>query len=450
MLIDFTIKNFMSYRDEVSLNMTAANTVKECEEYDGYSNIITSDGKRYLRTAAIYGANGSGKSTVIAAMSIFRAMVLRSFDDESLVKRLSSLYYHFDTGCIDEPISMQAIFTDNGKRYRYGFEVQAGKVVTEWLYILEKTSTKESFCFKRQGQDISINSRKIKGARGLDAKTRTNALYQSTIAKFNISVAMEVKEWFRKRFNILSGLNDDTLLFTANAFMHNDLIREQILRMIGCVDVCIKDLNVKDNIKEIQTDDAPVEVLSRLGINLPPDIKQKIESHELDIQASHDVYTGGTIIGSEFLNFKFESLGTTKLFALLGPFFDTIQKGGVLVIDEFGASLHTQLSIELLKLFHSALNSSGAQLIITTHDTNLLRKDLLRRDQIWFTEKSHEGVSDLYSLVEYKINQANSVRNDASFSKDYLLGRYGAIPYFGNIKQFIADYGKREETEESI
>ena len=152
-------------------------------------------------------------------------------------------------------------------------------------------------------------------------------------------------------------------------------------------------------------------------------------------------------MGNESLNFKFESLGTTKLFVLLGPFFDTIQNGDVLIINEFGTSLHTQLSVELLKLFYSTMNVLGAQLIITTHDTNLLRKDLLRRDQIWFAEKSSEGASDLYSLVEYKINQANSVRNDASFSKDYLLGRYGAIPYFGNIDKFIMEYGSKKEEQ---
>ena len=450
MLIDFTIRNFMSYKDEVSFSMVASNTVKECESYEGYSNIIVSDDKRYLRTAAIYGANGSGKSTVIAAMEIFKSMVLRSFVDETIVKQTSALYYHFDTDSMNAPISMQIIFTCKDKRYRYGFEVKGGKVLTEWLYVLEGETTKESYCFKRQGQEIKVNSKKVKGARGVDTKTRSNALYLSTASQFNVGVAMDVKEWFRKRFNILSGLNDDTLVFTANAFMRNPLIREQILKMIACVDTCIKDVHVKDNIKEIHTQDAPTEMLSRLGISLPADIKQRIERHEIDIQASHEIYANGTVVGNELLNFKYESLGTTKLFALLGPFFDTIQNGGVLVIDEFGASLHTQLSIELLKLFYSSMNTSGAQLIVTTHDTNLLRKDLLRRDQIWFAEKSSEGVSDLYSLVEYKINQANSVRNDASFSKDYLLGRYGAIPYFGNIHKLISDYGKPEETEKSI
>lgn len=446
MLIDFTIKNFMSYRDEISFSMVASTTVKECEGSDGASNVTVIDkNKRILRTAAIYGANGSGKSTVVAAMDIFKAMVLQSFVDESIVKRLSSLYYRFDARSVNEPVAMQMIFMCGGERYRYGFEVGEGKVLTEWLFVLLKGSSKESYCFKREGQDIKVNPKVMKGARGVASKTRDNALYLSTSAQFNVSIAMIVKEWFRQRFNILSGLDDNTLAYTARAFMHNTLIRQQILQMLSIVDACIKDVSVKENVKELNVQNSPFEVLSRLGVSLPNDLSKSIEQHEFDIQAKHNMYEAGKVVGDASLNFKFESLGTTKLFALLGPFFDTIKNGGVLVIDEFGASMHTQLSVELLKLFYSVMNIAGAQLIITTHDTNLLRKDLLRRDQIWFAEKSAEGVSDLYSLVEYKINQANSVRNDASFSKDYLLGRYGAIPYFGNLEKFILEYGGKKE-----
>ena len=446
MLIDFSLRNFMSYRDEVSLSMVASKTVKECEDNNGCSNIIVTDkGNRYLRTAAIYGANGSGKSTIVAAMSIFKSIVLKSFVDESIVKRLSDLYYRFDKQSVDEPVSLQIIFVCDKTKYRYGFEVKEGRVLSEWLFVLAEGASKESYCLKREEQVIKVNGRLVKGARGVDAKTRSNALYLSTAAQFNVEVAMIVKEWFGRRFNIISGLNDDTLLFTARTFIHNSAIREQILRMICCVDSCIKNVDVEENVREIQTKNSPVEIINQLGINIPPEIGQKIEQHELNIQSSHELYDNGLVVGSQSLNFKYESLGTTKLFALLGPFFDTIINAGVLVVDEFGASLHTQLSMELLKLFYTPLNSSTAQLIITTHDTNLLRKDLLRRDQIWFAEKGNEGISDLYSLVEYKIDQANSVRNDASFSKDYLLGRYGAIPYFGNIEKFISDYGRQEE-----
>lgn len=448
MLIDFTIRNFMSYRDEVSLSMLASTTVKECEGHDGTSNVsVIDNNKRILRTAAIYGANGSGKSTVIAAMEIFKAMVLQSFVDENVVKHLSRLYYRFDVDNSQAPVCMQMIFICNGERYRYGFEVFQGKVLAEWLYVLLKGSIKESYCFKREGQNIKVNSKVVKGARGVDKKTRSNALYVSTAAQFNVEVAMTVKEWFRKRFHVLSGF-DDTLLFTARTFMHNNAIRSQILEMIGIVDNCIKDVSVREHVKEVNAQDPSFEILSRLDVNMPTDVSKQIESieqHEFEIQATHNLYNGSDVVGSESLNFKLESLGTTKLFALLGPFFDTIQNGGVLVIDEFGTSLHTQLSIELLKLFYSTMNVLGAQLIITTHDTNLLRKDLLRRDQIWFAEKSSEGASDLYSLVEYKIDQANSVRNDAFFSKDYLLGRYGAIPYFGNLEKFIMEYGGKKE-----
>lgn len=413
----------MSYRDEVSFSMVAGNTVKECEGDQGeYSNVSTSDdGKRLLRTAAIYGANGSGKSAMIAAMKIFKTMVLRSFVDESIMEQLSNLYFHFDVESLDRPISMQMIFVCDGVRYRYGFEICHGEVQTEWLFVLSPCSTKESYCFRREGQNIKVNSKIVKGARGVDSKTRSNALYLSTAAQFNVASAMTIKEWFLKRFRILSGL-DDTLLYTAKTFMTDPLLRQQIMQMLSIVDGCIKDVSIKE---KRSTD--------------------KIDPQEFEIQATHNVFDNGQVVGNDSLNFKLESLGTTKLFALLGPFFDTIHHGGVLIIDEFGASLHTQLSIELLKMFYSPLNVGGAQLIVTTHDTNLLRKDLLRRDQIWFAEKSPEGISDLYSLVEYKINQANSVRNDASFSKDYLSGRYGAIPYFGNIEKFIMEYGGKKE-----
>lgn len=448
MLIDFTVRNFLSYREEVSLSMVASSTVKECESSDGYSNVFVMDnGKRCLRTAAIYGANGSGKSSIIKAMDFFKAMVLRSFVDENVVSQLSNLCYRFNVDSVHEPVSMQMIFICNGERYRYGFEVGQEKVLTEWLFVMLEGSSKESYCFKREGQNIKVNTKVAKGARGIDTKTRGNALFLSTAAQFNVDVAMKVKEWFRKRFNVLSGL-DDTMLYTVRTFMHNPAIRSLILKMVGIVDNCIKDVNVKENVKDINPQDLSFEILSRLSANVSGDASkrnEKFEQHELEILTTHNLYNGNQIVGDETLNFKFESLGTTKLFALLGPFFDTIQNGGVLIIDEFGTSLHTQLSMELLRLFYSTMNTSGAQLVLATHDTNLLRKDLLRRDQIWFTEKSPEGTSTLYSLVEYKINQANSVRSDASFSKDYLLGRFGAIPYFGDIDKFIREYGGKKE-----
>lgn len=450
MLIDFTIKNYQAFKNEVSLNMLAASTVKECEDENNTIHNVWKDNTcklRVLKTAAIYGANGSGKSTILKAMTDFRWMILKSFIEESYVKTISQQYFKFSITGAKTPISMQMIFMVDTKRYRIGFEILDGKILTEWLYVLKENSIKESYCYKREGSTIKVNPKEFKGASGISSKTRGNALFISTCAQFNVIVAMEIKEWFRKRFNILSG-SDDTLKYTARFFMNNKIIQNRIINIVNCVDECIKNIDVTEQITESSGNKIDINngLIKELFFHF--DTKKDIgtvKEHKLDIFTSHDVYDNNEIVNSTTLSFQHESLGTRRLFSLLGPWFDTLQNGGVLIIDEYGTSLHTQLSIELLKLFSNISNKHCAQLIFTTHDTNLLRRDFLRRDQIWFTEKDRFGISDLYSLVEYKINQATSVRNDASFEKDYLNGRYGAIPYFGNIPKFIAEYGSEEE-----
>jgi AAA15 family ATPase/GTPase len=186
------------------------------------------------------------------------------------------------------------------------------------------------------------------------------------------------------------------------------------------------------------------------GIEENSDAKKEKKRKEITINSYHKKYDAAMNLIDDLVELKFrlESAGTQRLFALLGPWFDALENGDILIIDEFGSNLHTKLSMELIKIFQSKINTTNAQLIFASHDTNLLRNDLFRRDQIWFTEKdSKSGSSDLYSLVEYKINQATSVRNDASFEKDYLIGKYGAIPYFGDITRFINDFTKATGNE---
>ena len=448
MLIDFSFNNYLSFADEANFSMVASNTVKECENDVASGNNVwknPSSSLRLLKSAAIYGANGSGKSTIVSAMADFRSLVLYSFINEGLVTNICKKFFRFSIDGRDNPVSMQMIFMANNTRYRLGFQLKNGEVMTEWLFALQEGSVKESYCYKREQSEIKVNTRIFKGSNGVGPKTRRDSLFISTCAQFNVDISMEIKNWFAKRFNILSG-QDDTMAYTADIFMHDNEIRENIIKMVNLVDTNIKGISVKESLvdeKEIQAEENKrlAEALMRIrNIGQTPQSIKKVE-----IFTNHNVYSGNETVDKITMPFEAESLGTIRMFSFLGPWFDTLRNGGVLIIDEFGMSLHTKLSIELLKLFSAVANPHCAQLIITTHDTNILRKDLLRRDQIWFTEKSDQGVSDLYSLVEYKINQATSVRNDASFGKDYLLGRYGAIPYFGNIQQFIADYGKQEE-----
>lgn len=444
MLVDFNLRNFLSFKDEISFSMLAAKSVKEHESCDSNESCnlicVPNSDSKLLKVAAIYGANGSGKSNLLMAMSFFKDMVINSFRNDSILRQAKDLSYQFSVESKEEPSSFEMMFIVDDKRYRYGFELFNESIESEWLFVKPLNSIRESYCFKREKKNITVNSKTYKGAGGIASKTRHNALFLSTCAQFNVEVSMIIKEWFRKRFNILSGLDDDTMHYTANQYIHNPEMHKRIIEFIKIIDLGINDIAIKES----DVDNVPESVnqfVEALSQN-PNVVKSEITNlKRVEILSEHKRYDHGVLKDTLFTPFGIESLGTKKIFALLGPWFDTILNGGTLLIDEFGASFHTKLSIELIKIFQSSLNKN-AQLIITTHDTNLLRGELLRRDQIWFAEKNGFGASDLYSLVEYKINQANSVRNDATFNKDYLLGKYGAIPYFGNIPQFLKDFSQ--------
>ena len=272
----------------------------------------------------------------------------------------------------------------------------------------------------------------MKGTRGLAEKTRDNSLYLSVCAQFNVQEAQMVKEWFRTKLSIVSAADPNVCKqFTAMEFNSNAEMKEFIRRFISVVDLGVKDVSMRETV--IGEDDF-VQIKKHFS-NLPE--KDNIRMQEFF--ATHDLYENKQIVGTRELSFTRESDGTRMVFAMTGPWFYTIRNGGTLLVDEFGSSLHTQLALKLVKLFQNKRNQF-AQLIVATHDTNLLRKEVLRRDQIWFAEKDKYGSTDLYGLVEYKINQPVSARDDASFAKDYLLGKYGAIPYFGNVDQFLKDF----------
>lgn len=454
MIVEFAIKNFLSFKNEVVFSMLAAKSVKECESNeDGCSNIFTSEetGQKFVRVATIYGANGSGKSNLIKAMMFFKNMILNSAANDSILADFQKNQYLLDKESLSETSSFQMIFIIDNVSYRYGFEILDNKVNTEWLFVKEPTSQKESYCFKRENAVVQINSRTFKVSKSLESIARDNALFLSSVSQFNVPMALVIRNWFNRSFNIISGIDNHTINYTALQYLNNETMRMRILDFIKIIDLGIQDISVKENTLDKVIDSAsfpndPVlmKIVGDLNKAMNPD-GNKIK--ELDITAVHNRYSGDEVVETVVFPLFKESVGTVKIFALLGPWLDTLANGGTLVVDEFGASVHTKLAVELIRLFQSKLNRGDAQLIITTHDTNLLRKDLLRRDQIWFAEKDNHGVSDLYSLVEYKINQATSVRNDASFSKDYLLGKYGAIPYFGNIEKFINDYCCHDEEE---
>ena len=240
MLIDFTLRNFLSFKEEVSFSMLTAKSVKEHEQYDsnGLCNVINvpNTDSKLLKVATIYGANGSGKSNLLSAMSFFKHMVLDSFKNDSILHKMAELSYQFSVESQEEPNSFEMMFIIEDKRYRYGFEIFNKSIESEWLFIKPLKSSRESYCFKREKKNILVNSKTYKGAGGISSKTRHNALFLSTCAQFNVEISMTIKEWFRKRFNILSGIDDDTIHYTASQYIRNTDMRNRIIEFIKIID----------------------------------------------------------------------------------------------------------------------------------------------------------------------------------------------------------------------
>ncbi len=418
MFVQFKVNNFLSFKETVTFSMIGYNPIKE-HETDNDSNAVfdySSEKIKILKSTVLYGANGSGKSNLIKAMSFFKTFILTSSNENQVDDEIKIIPFLLSTQTTQLPSSFEMVFYINETRYRYGFEVDKEKIHKEWLFTLQnETSNKETKLFTREFQEIKFNKLFFKEGKGIVEKTRQNALFLSTISQFNGEISMKILKWFKKDFNIISGLESTTTLYTISKFQKEEEFKTKVINFFKSIKIGF------DNI-EIGEEDNIIE-----------------KSTEVFINTFHKKFNDkNQFLKYEMIDFNLESKGTTKIFSLLGPIIDTIENGKILVVDELDSRLHTLLTIELIKLFHLKVNKK-AQIIFTSHDTNLLKKEIFRRDQIWFVEKNEMGATDLSSLVEFKINQT-TVRNDASFEKDYLLGKYGAIPFLGDIQKFKTDF----------
>lgn len=312
----------------------------------------------------------------------------------------------------------------SGKRYRYGFEATIEKVVSEWLFYVPKS--KETKLFERKLDKISVS--KTYKADGIQQKTRHNALFLSVSAQFNVQIAEKILDWLTNRVQLISGLDDRGYRgYTVNCLMNNEN-KNEIIQLLNKLDLGFGDIKVEEI--EVTVDYWSSEVPDEIKSIILKNGARKVTT----VQTMHQKFDKkGNPVSTEIFNlYVQESEGTQKVFALAGPLVDTLKNGRVLIIDELDARIHPLISHAIVELFNSnETNPNNAQLIFMTHDTNLLNNKLFRRDQIWFTEKNRYGATDLYSLAEYKIP------DDAPFESDYIQGRYGAIPYIGNLNHLI-------------
>jgi hypothetical protein len=364
-------------------------------------------------------------------MAQFRKWVKNSSKDVQSGEKIpvAPFRLHIDTEAA--PTFFEIVLLHNGARYRYGFEATADTVVSEWFFI-QKDSIRETCLFTRQGRRIDASDA-FKEGKGLEERTRPNALFLSVVAQFNGETAGSMLDWMN-RFRSIHGLEDTSYLrFTADRLKDKEYSR-LIHELARKADVGIERLKPLDF--------APEDAVRSLPSEVPDEVRRGLLSGELSaftIKTYHLKYGGGREGGVpvEFDIKADESAGTQKFIALTGPFLHTLKNGYTLFVDELEARLHPLLTKALVGLFNSSANTKNAQLVFATHDEGLLDPKRIRRDQIWFVEKDDFGASRLYSLAEFK-----GVRKEAKFAKEYLLGQFGGVPRVGDFEETLTHGGE--------
>lgn len=420
MLLEFSVGNYRSFHQPVTLSLLASKLK------DNPEGVFTQGKLDLLRAAAIYGANASGKSNLVRALMTMRRLVLNSAnsrpDNTPLVETFA-----LETASANRPAYFQVVFWAEGKRYRYGFEMSAQHVHSEWLY---HATHRETRLFVREGQTFEVATpMRREAAPGLQERTRPDALFLSVLAQFNGPTATRIQQWFKSTLAGISGLQDESYAgYTLKRLQTEAAFKQRVVAMLGYADLNIADVSVSQTAIEAADMPEPVRRLLRETSN-----PAMTEFDVLSAEVWHETFDGAQPAGRRALPLDEESAGTQKFLFLLGPVFDVLDKGKVLVVDELEARLHPLLTRELVQLFNTAAtNPHHAQLIFVTHDDGLLNECGLRRDQVWFVQKNRYGASELYSLAE--MNE----RSDASYLKNYLLGRYGAVPRLHALRAYVA------------
>jgi uncharacterized protein len=420
MLIAFSVENYRSFKSQVTFSMVAAELSSKPKELDSTNVFEVREDLRLLTSAAIYGANASGKSNLIAAISFMRSLVLNSSRETRLRQSINVVPFRLSTATEQAPSRFEVVFLHEKSIYRYGFVVSRTQIEAEWLYAT--TGKKEGYLFERTLDSIKVNERTFKEGLHLPERTRNNALFLSVVTQWNGKRASAVTDWFES-LSVNSGISEPIATRWFVRQYEDEGLPQDAITFVRSLD-----LGIEDMVLEIEP---PREIQAYDDEGNP---YTETVSGAATIRTVHTKYDAdGQPTSTELFDlFSNESQGTRRLFALAEPILAALQQGTIFVVDELDARLHPILTAEIIRLFNTPeTNPCHAQLIFTTHDTNLLGSELFRRDQIWFVEKSRQGESTIYSLAEYK------VRNDAAYEKNYIAGRYGAIPYLGSLSAAI-------------
>ena len=417
MLIQFNFKNFKSFRDEATLDLSAAKMTE-------FSDRVVSEGNdKILPLAAIYGANASGKSNIYNAFGYMADYVIESFkygDEEEKFEEYRPTPFLFDSVSNDAESSFEVYFTIPGdkaeKTYNYGFCIDRHGVTEEWLNVKAKTARKYASVFYRSTEEdtLDLSGLPKSSKDNIQVALEKQVLIVSLGAKLKVNKCKDIRDWFMA--NEFADFGDPFTNFfllrrLPKGFVKDTSVQKKVIEYFASFDEHIKDFEIE---------------------KLPHDADSKEETYKISsLHKKIDSDTFGAI------PLSMESAGTLKMFALYPELQDVLEKGSVFFIDELNARLHPLLVRNFLLTFlNPEINTKHAQLIFTTHDTWQLSNQLLRRDEVWFTEKDEQGISKLYSLADFVDESGARIRKDESYEKNYLIGKYGAIPTLKSIDIF--------------
>ena len=410
MLQLFKIKNYTSFNTESILDLRATSYTQHM------SHVVDDDTYSVLKTTAIYGANASGKSNFISAMFFFKQFILSQFisknNDQNIDAPIKDYGIWEPFKLLeknDDPVEFEIVFSKKGKQIQYGFECKEKTIINEWYY---------------------INS-KIVFERGLDAKLLFGKDYKSKLQIYNKipseRLYMSVLEYFLEDRDKEEILGDFISFFEDDFNVFSEILFESTVKRLAGSAIISKKLIENNKYRKTISDYLTKIDIGIKGLTVAEstikDATGKIHKQKT-IRTVHNVYdSNGTAVDTIDFDLSQESSGTLRFLAYIQSVVNMIENGGVFIVDEMSARLHPLLTKLIIDIFQSSSNCK-AQLIFTTHDISLLNHDQFRRDEVVFVDKNEKGESTLYALSDLK------VREDASFSKDYLQGKYGAIPIF--------------------
>lgn len=416
-LLHFTVSNYRSFHEQRFFTFrTDARAGRKAKGTFRYGR------ERLSTISAFYGANSGGKSNLVNAMAMMR-MILRESVRINDGEKLPYQPFALMAGAEHMPQSFEVCYIDDGQQeVRYGFSNTAEAISAEWLFAKPAGARKERPLFLRNRKGIAVSDQLFAEGSGLEGKVNDNRLFLSLVAQLGGTTSKSVMRYFITDFNIISGLDAGGYeSFTQIEFEEQSATSQAAMAFFRKIQLGFEAI-------EIHAEPLSPEFLSRL----PEEVRKRAPEEELKTYSVHSILnaSGEPEGKASFLFEKFESDGTQKAFTISGPIFDTLQRGATLVIDELDAKLHPLISREIVRLFVSPeTNPLHAQLLFTTHDTNLLSSELLRDDQIWFAEKDHRQMTDIYRLTDVTLLDGSPLPRLRNHENNYIQGRYGAIPF---------------------